>query len=70
MLPETKVTPGISKETHTPIPGKAEIESLQNFQKSILCEMKNKRSFLELVEQRLVEIEDTVIGSKQSKCNQ
>ena len=32
--------------------------------------MKNKRSFLELVEQRLVEIEDTVIGSKQSKCNQ
>lgn len=65
-----KVAPGISKETHTPIPGKAEIESLQNFQKSTFCEMKNKRSFLELVEQRVAEIEDTVIDSKQSKCNQ
>ena len=31
--PETKVTPRISKETHTPIPSKAEIESLQDSQK-------------------------------------
>ena len=59
------VTPRISKETHTPIPGKAEIESLQDFQKTILSEMKNMRSFLETVEQ----IEDTVIGSNKSQCN-
>ena len=31
---ETKVTPRINKQTHTPIPGKAEIESLQDFQKN------------------------------------
>ena len=47
IIPETQVTPRINKETHTPIPGKAELESLQDFQKTILSEMKNmRRSFL------------------------
>ena len=32
--------------------------------------MKNMRSFLETVEQRAIQIEDTVICSKQSQCNQ
>ena len=40
IIPETQVTPRINKEPHTPIPGKAEIESLQDFQKTILSEMK------------------------------
>ena len=29
VISETRVTPHINKETHTPIPSKAEIESLQ-----------------------------------------
>ena len=31
--------------------------------------MKNRRSFLETVEQRVIQIEDTVIGSNKSQCN-
>ena len=46
IIPETQVIPGINKETHIPIPGKAEIESLQDFQKTILSEMKNMYRFL------------------------
>ena len=49
VIPETKVTPCINKETHTPIPGKAEIQSLQDFQKTVLSELENMRSFLEPV---------------------
>ena len=30
----------INKETHIPVPGKVKIESLQDFQKTILSEMK------------------------------
>ena len=67
IIPETQVTPRINKETHTPISGKAEIESLQDFQKTILSEMKNMRSFLETVDQRVIQIEDIVIGSNKSK---
>ena len=43
------VTPRINKETHT---GKVEIENLQDFQKTILSQMKNMCSFLGTVEQR------------------
>lgn len=49
VIPETKVTPCINKETHTPIPGKAEIQSLQDFQQTVLSELENMRSFLEAV---------------------
>ena len=59
VIPETQVTSPVNKETHTPIPGKAEIENLQDFQKAILSEMKNMRSFLETVEKRVIQIEDT-----------
>ena len=69
VIPETQVIPCINKETHTPIPSKAEIESLQDFQKTILSEMNNMRSFLETVEQRVIQIEDTMIGSSKSQCN-
>ena len=69
VIPETQVTPRIKKETHTTIPGKAGIESLQDFLKTILSEMKNMRSFLKTVEQRIIQIEDTVIGSNKSQCN-
>ena len=69
VIPETQITSRIKKETHTPIPGKAEIESLQHFRKTILSEMKNMRSFLETVEQRIIQIEDTVIGSNKFQCN-
>ena len=31
--------------------------------------MKNMRSFLETVEKRVIQIEDTVIGSNKSQCN-
>ena len=65
----TKVTLRVNKETHTPIPGKAEIENLQDLQNAILSEMKNMRSFLETVEKRVIQIEDTVIGSNKSQCN-
>ena len=34
VIPETQVTPCINKETHTPIPGKAEIESFPRFPKN------------------------------------
>ena len=54
IIPETQVTPRINKETHTPIPGKAEIESLQDFQKAIYSEMKNMRSFLEKVDSDII----------------
>ena len=66
---ETQVTTRINKETHTPIPGKAEIGSLQDFQITILSEMKNMHSFLETVDQRVIQIEDTVTGSNKSQCN-
>ena len=69
IIPETQVTLHMNKETHTPIPGKAEIEGLQDFQKAILSEMKNMCSFLETVDQRVIHIEDTVIGSNKSQCN-
>ena len=49
VIPERKVTPHINKETHTPIPGKAEIQSLKDFQKTFLSELENVRSFLETV---------------------
>ena len=69
-IPETQVTPRINKENHTPIPGKAAIKSLQDFQKTILSEMKNMCGFLETVDQRVIQIEDTAIGSNKSQCNQ
>ena len=31
--------------------------------------MKNMRSFLETVEKRVIQIEDTMIGSNKSQCN-
>ena len=31
--------------------------------------MKNVRSFLKTVEQRIIQIEDTVVGSNKSQCN-
>ena len=68
IIPVTQVTPRINKETHTPIPGKAEIKSLQDYQKTILSEMKNMRSFLETVDQRVIQIENNVIGSNKSQC--
>ena len=49
VIPKTKVTPCINKETHTPILGKAEIQSLQDFQQTVLSELENMRSFLEAV---------------------
>ena len=49
VIPETQVTPRINKETHT---GKVEIENLQDFQKTILSQIKNMCSFLGTVEQR------------------
>ena len=69
IIPETQVTPRINKEAHTPIPGKAEIESLQDFQNTILSEMRNMRSFLETAEQSVIQIESTVIGSNKFQCN-
>ena len=69
LIPETQVTHRINKETHAPILGKAETESLQDFQKTIPSEKKNIRSFLETVVQSFIQIEDTVIGSNKSQCN-
>ena len=50
-VPEAQVTSRINKETHT-----SEVDSLQDFQKTILSEMKNMRSFLEKVEKDLIKL--------------
>ena len=50
VIPETQVNSRINKVTHSPILSKAETESLQDFQKTILSGIKNMRSFIETVE--------------------
>ena len=50
VIRETQVNSRINKVTHSPILSKAETESLQDFQKTILSGIKNMRSFIETVE--------------------